>query len=731
MSGKQPSGTRNALENTTRNGARHDPREPRRPHWITEDYYEENPWHNQNKYKPVFSLGQPLPRMVRWSRRESQNNGTKPNDDLAELGEVSSAGTSETESEASHKLRARHHHQTPAGVTLGGRFNDAGQPVHEYTPSNNQQGHARSGIEKQKNDGPDFGIDSEPLGKRETDEAEKPNSDLNDYRNWWARFRAKHPEPLAEFLAVNAPNSPLSYRLSITKPTDLQTFAGIFLGLAGNLSVNLSANQNQQYGTYETSCWAWGFAWMFGIYLGGGVSGAHMNPAISVSLSVFRGFPWRQCGIYIFAQFIASFAAAALVYGVYQDAIHYADPTMESTANSLFSSPNTSVSLGTACFSQIVGSAIMMVAVFALGDDQNNPPGAGMHALILGLLVTTLRFTLGYNIGSSFNPASDFGPRVITYAFGYREAEVFRHSQTFTICGKVCIAAGSCKTKGKKKGSPVRVMLGLFFTSSLQSRASAESSDCGFVGGYPLRDPDSCPSDAPITCGVGLQPRCCPSGFACITDATTNGTYCCENGVNCIADTIAHPQCPVANWNVWAYDSDGSRGWCCEPNYYGFATLANDGVGCQPIGDTIDTDTYHTVTQFFTSSVFCTSSSTTSSSIATQTTSSSTTSSPTESAPSIPASHNSGLGAGGIAGVVIGAVAGVAFIVVAIWLWKRRQLARNEPPATSHPAELAGPSKPSGYYTPAPTYEAPGASIVRYEMPTYTNDGRESNYRQT
>ncbi|KAI1357950.1 hypothetical protein F5Y08DRAFT_322992 [Xylaria arbuscula] len=274
-------------------------------------------------------------------------------------------------------------------------------------------------------------------------------------------------------------------------------------------------------------------------------------------------------------------------------------------------------------------------------------------------------------------------------------------------------------------------MLGLLFNSSLQSRASAESSDCGFVGGYPLRDPDSCPSDAPITCGVGLQPRCCPSGFACITDTTTNGTYCCENGVNCIADTVAHPQCPVANWNVWAYDSDGSRGWCCEPNYYGFATLANDGVGCQPIGDTIDTDTYHTVTQFFTSSVFCTSSSTTSSSIATQTTSSSTTSSPTESAPSIPASHSSGLGAGGIAGVVIGAVAGVALIVVAIWLWKRRQLARNEPPATSNPAELGGPSKPSGYYTPAPTYEAPGDSIVRYEMPTYTNDGHESNYRQT
>ncbi|KAI0515063.1 aquaporin-like protein [Xylaria bambusicola] len=404
-SSRQPEELEAIEKDTPRSRERHDSREQLRPQWIAKGYYDVNPWYNQKKAKPNFSLGQPLPRMVRWDKSTSHEDGVKPNDDLAELGGVSSGQTSESGSEASLRKKGKHHRQTPAGVTLGGRFNDAGQPVHEYIPSNNQlETQADSGAEKQKIDGPDFGIDSEPLGKREKDEAEKPNSNLDDYRNWWARFRAKHPEPLAEFLA---------------------TFAAVFLGLAGNLSVYLSANQAEKYGTYETSCWTWGFAWMFGIYLGGGVSGAHMNPAISISLSIFRGFPWRQCSVYVIAQFIASFVAAALAYGVYQDAIHFADPRMESTAKALFSSPNISVSLGTACFSQMVGSAVMMVAVFALGDDQNNPPGAGMHALILGLLVSTLRFSLGYNIGSSFNPASDFGPRVIAYAFGYREATVF------------------------------------------------------------------------------------------------------------------------------------------------------------------------------------------------------------------------------------------------------------------------------------------------------------------
>lgn len=156
----------------------------------------------------------------------------------------------------------------------------------------------------------------------------------------------------------------------------------MFLGLAGTLSVNLSADQEQKYGSYETACWTFGFAWMFGIYLGGGVSGAHMNPAISIMLSLFRGFPWRSCSIYIIAQFLASMSASALAYGCFRDTIRYADPTKSDTAKTLFSSPPAYVSLGTACFNEVVGSAIMVIAILALGDDQNNPPGAGMHAFV-------------------------------------------------------------------------------------------------------------------------------------------------------------------------------------------------------------------------------------------------------------------------------------------------------------------------------------------------------------
>ena len=207
----------------------------------------------------------------------------------------------------------------------------------------------------------------------------------------------------------------------------------ISLGISATLTVNLSKNQENQYGTYETSCWAWGFAFMFGIYIGGGVSGAHMSPAISISLSLFRGFPWRQCALYIVVQFAASMCAAGLAYAIYYDALHYVDPAMETGWKSFFSYPQEWVSDTTAFCSQVVAGAVMMIAVFALGDDQNNPPGVGMHAFILGMLQTTLKFSLGYNTGSALNPASDFGPRLVAWTVGYRTPKAF--SNTWWIYG--------------------------------------------------------------------------------------------------------------------------------------------------------------------------------------------------------------------------------------------------------------------------------------------------------
>lgn len=407
----------------------------RRPHhaqlaWAEDAYYEQNPWYDEaNTKKPIFSLGKPLPHKTRWKAKEvrvpvrdEEQGGQGPafREVLAAV-PVSEQGDrlSTVSSAAAQNIHGQQSRTTGNGVAHSHKRNDAGQPVFNYVPDNDSEdphsrdpvGRSHSNLEAsvsgrpERPDGLNYKIDGEPMGQQERTEVEEGHKDPNEMRNWWARFRAKHPEVLAEFLA---------------------TMVAVFLGISGTLSVNLSAKQTTKYGDYETSCWAWGFAWMFGIYLGGGVSGAHMNPAISISLSIFRGFPWGQCALYVISQFLGSIVAGALAYGIFADSIRHVDPDMSSMATSFFSSPQEWVSMSSAFGNQVVGGAVMTIAVFALGDDQNNPPGAGMHALVLGLLVTTLKFTLGYNIGSALNPASDFGPRVIAYAVGYRGHEVWQ-----------------------------------------------------------------------------------------------------------------------------------------------------------------------------------------------------------------------------------------------------------------------------------------------------------------
>ncbi|KAF5021107.1 hypothetical protein F66182_6866 [Fusarium sp. NRRL 66182] len=429
-----------------------------------EGYYDENPWFGEASKKPIFSLGKPLPHRVRRKVFKPVKPDGNVDEEMGELvkeevvKDLPSRYISRTASGQLYRVQTQSR-QTAAGLAHSEKRNDAGQPVFDYVPGETpgtccHDAAARKTNSHQKNASsqPDYKIDSEPLGREEKPSVEAGERDPDELRNWWARLRARHPEPLAEFLA---------------------TAVAILLGLTGTLSVNLSADQTQAYGSYETSCWAWGFAWMFGIYLGGGVSGAHMNPAISLSLSLFRGFPWKQCVIYVLVQFIASIVAGALAYGIYADSIHYVDPDKEGMSMTFFSTPREWVSMQSAFFNQVVGSAIMMIAVFALGDDQNNPPGAGMHALVLGFLVTTLKFTLGYNIGSALNPASDFGPRVIAYAVGYRASNVFHSGWWFygpwagTLVGSVlgCIFYDSFVFVGSE--SPVNFR----FNPRLKSRA--------------------------------------------------------------------------------------------------------------------------------------------------------------------------------------------------------------------------------------------------------------------
>jgi len=267
--------------------------------------------------------------------------------------------------------------------------------------------------------------DEWPLEKEEADQYAQEEWENH---NGWASFRARFREPFAECLAV-CHSSPV---LEISTDSE-QTMVAVLIGLCTNLAVQTS---NNTAGSYQSQNWAWGLGVTIGIYLAGGISGGHLNPVVSLTLSLYRGFPIRKALIYIAAQLLGGFLAGLIAYGLYRDAIISYDSMGGiiaaeggsnapvglfdgGTGKSLFTQPAPFEGVGAAFANEFVATAILVCAILALGDDSNAPPGAGMHAFIVGLVVCVLTMAFGYTTGACMNPARDFGPRVVATIVGY------------------------------------------------------------------------------------------------------------------------------------------------------------------------------------------------------------------------------------------------------------------------------------------------------------------------
>jgi len=79
---------------------------------------------------------------------------------------------------------------------------------------------------------------------------------------------------------------------------------------------------DQTYGNYLNIDLGWGIGVTFGVYASMNISGAHLNPAVSVALAIFKKFDWRKVPFYIIVQILGAFLASALVFAVYYDALH-------------------------------------------------------------------------------------------------------------------------------------------------------------------------------------------------------------------------------------------------------------------------------------------------------------------------------------------------------------------------------------------------------------------------
>ena len=174
------------------------------------------------------------------------------------------------------------------------------------------------------------------------------------------------------------------------------------------------------HGGYTNITLGWGLAVTMGIYIAGKISGGHLNPAVTLALAVFRGFPWRKVLPYFIAQTSGAFLAAALIYRNYLPAFHQFDPQLQKTAGVFTTFPAFPELLQAGFLDQVIGTALLLLMVFAITDQFNVPPGANLAPAMIGLVVVAIGMSFGGMHGYAINPARDFGPRLFTAVAGFR-----------------------------------------------------------------------------------------------------------------------------------------------------------------------------------------------------------------------------------------------------------------------------------------------------------------------
>jgi glycerol uptake facilitator protein len=176
--------------------------------------------------------------------------------------------------------------------------------------------------------------------------------------------------------------------------------------------------------------WGWAMAVAFAIWIAGGVSGAHLNPAVTLAFAARRKFAWAKVAPYWAAQVLGAFVGAALVFLVYNSAINafnLAAHTPKSSGQALatysifatFPAGYFRGGYGGPLIDQVVGTAFLVMLVVAVIDARNTAVGSNLAPLVIGFIVAAIGMSYGPNAGYAINPARDFGPRLFAFFAGW------------------------------------------------------------------------------------------------------------------------------------------------------------------------------------------------------------------------------------------------------------------------------------------------------------------------
>lgn len=239
---------------------------------------------------------------------------------------------------------------------------------------------------------------------------------------------------------------------AMTQPPLRSALVGEFLGTAllvllGNGVVGSVALLEKE-ADWIVITTGWGLAVALAVYLSGRLSGGHINPAVTLALAVRGDFPWRRLPPYWAAQVAGAFAGALLVYVDYADAFDafeaaegirrgvmedgkLAGPFAGGAA--VFATFPAFDTTWRNVFSEVLGTAVLLVGVRALSDRRNAEFRGYFEPLLNGLLVFSIGLSLGGLTGYAINPARDFGPRLAASLLGWGGSVFASHGWYFWI----------------------------------------------------------------------------------------------------------------------------------------------------------------------------------------------------------------------------------------------------------------------------------------------------------
>ena len=187
----------------------------------------------------------------------------------------------------------------------------------------------------------------------------------------------------------------------------------VLILLGGGVCAATSLEKSKAKGAgWAVIAMGWGFAVMVGVFIAGSVSGAHLNPAVSLGCAIAGTMDWAAVPGYVIAQMLGGFAGAVLVYVFYKD--HFDATEDQATKLGVFCTAPAIMNKGRNFFCEVVASWLLVFVILALGNKENLPEiGMGeLGAFPVTMLIVAIGMSLGATTGYAINPARDLAPRI-------------------------------------------------------------------------------------------------------------------------------------------------------------------------------------------------------------------------------------------------------------------------------------------------------------------------------